>query len=86
MFNQISTEVRDQILTRVKEGKQRVSVIALEFGISPRTIYAWLSKGVDGINRHQLELNKLKRENLQLKQIIGELMFEKSRGKKARHD
>lgn len=85
MFNQISSDVRDQILARVKEGKERVSVIASEFGISPRTIYSWLSKGIGGINRDQLELNKLKRENLQLKQIIGELMFEKSRGKKARH-
>jgi len=82
MFHSISKDVRDQVLARVKEGKEKVSVIAEQHGISPKTVYGWLSKGVDGINRDQLEINRLKKENLQLKQVIGELMYEKNRGKK----
>ncbi len=85
MFKPISKDVRDQVLARVKEGKEKVSIIAEQFGISSKTVYGWLSKGVDGINRDQLEINRLKRDNAQLKQIIGELMFEKSRGKKDRN-
>lgn len=77
----ISSDVRDQILARVKEGSVRVSVIASEHGISPRTIYGWLSKGIGGINRDQLTINRINKENLQLKQMIGELMLEKKRKK-----
>ena len=83
MFRSISKDIREQILVRIKEGKEKVSVIAEQHGISPKTVYGWLAKGVDGVNRGQLEVNRLKRENQQLKQIIGELMFEKNRGKKS---
>ena len=83
MYKLISKDIRDQVLARVKEGKEKVSVIAEQHGISPKTVYGWLTNGVNGINKDQLEINRLKKENQQLKQIIGELMFEKNRGKKS---
>jgi len=82
MATSIPNDIREQILARVREGKEKVSVIAEQHGISNRTIYGWLSKGVDGGNRDWLEINRLKKENLQLKQMIGELMLEKKREKK----
>lgn len=82
MFKPIPKDIRDQILARVKEGKEKVSVIAEQHGISAKTIYTWLSKGIDGGSRDLLENNRLKKENLQLKQMIGELMLEKKREKK----
>jgi transposase-like protein len=82
MFHSISKDVRDQVLARVKEGKEKVSIIAEQHGISPKTIYGWLSNGVDGGNRDWLENNRLRKENLQLKQMVGELMLEKKREKK----
>lgn len=82
MFKSIPKDIRDQVLARVKEGKEKVSVIADEHGISPKTIYTWLSKGIDGGKSDWLENNRLKKENLQLKQMIGELMLEKKREKK----
>jgi transposase-like protein len=82
MYKSISKDIRDQVLTRVKEGKEKVSVIAEQHGISPKTVYGWLSKGVDNVNRDQLIINRITKENLQLKQMIGELMFEKKREKK----
>ena len=84
MFHSISKDVREQVLARVKEGKEKVSVIAEQHGVSNRTIYGWLSKGIDGGNRDWLENNRLKKENLQLKQMIGELMLEKKREKRLR--
>jgi len=82
MFRSISKDVRDQVLARVKEGKEKVSIIAEQHGISPKTIYGWLSNDVDGGNRDWLENNRLRKENLQLKQMVGELMLEKKREKK----
>jgi len=45
MYKSIPKDIREQILARVKEGKEKVSVIAEQHGISSRTIYDWLSKG-----------------------------------------
>ena len=84
MSTSIPNDIREQILARVREGKEKVSVIAEQHGISNRTIYGWLSKGVDGGNRDWLETNRLKKENLQLKQMIGELMLEKKREKRSK--
>ena len=81
----ISKETREQILARVKEGKDNISVIAEQHGITARTIYAWLSRGLDGASSTWLETSKLKRENDNLKMIIGQLMLEQDRGKKGRH-
>jgi len=82
MATSIPNDIREQILARVREGKEKVSVIAEQHGISNRTIYGWLSKGINGGNSDWLENNRLKKENLQLKQMIGELMLEKKREKK----
>ncbi len=84
MSQLISKDIREQVLARVKEGKEKVSTIAEQHGISDRTIYAWLSKGVDGGNRDWLENNRLRKENLQLKQMVGELMLEKKRRLKSK--
>jgi len=82
MYKSIPKDIREQILARVKEGKEKVSIIAEQHGISAKTIYTWLSKGMDGGKSDWLENNRLKKENLQLKQMIGELMLEKKREKK----
>ena len=82
MYKSIPKDIRDQVLARVREGKEKVSVIAEQHGISPKTIYGWLSSGVNGCNRDWLDNNRLRKENLQLKQMIGELMLEKKREKK----
>lgn len=82
MFHKIPKEVREQILSRVREGREKVADLANQHGISAKTIYGWLSSGIDGSNSQWLENNRLKKENTQLKQMIGELMLEKKREKK----
>ena len=70
------------MLTKVREGKTVREASEL-FGVATRTIYEWLAKNTDGGGSGlSLENSKLKRENHQLKQIIGELMLTTSRGKK----
>jgi hypothetical protein len=45
-------------------------------------IYRWASSGIAGAKGNIFEVNRLKRENQQLKQIIGEMLYQKERGKK----
>lgn len=79
--NVISADVKRQILDRIKQGGASISQIAQEHGISNRTIYGWLSKGATSAPSW-LELNKLKRENAALKELLGRVMLETELSKK----
>ena len=70
----INSEVKKEILDKVKSGKT-VKEVATQYGVSDRTIYAWLKVGVvDTIS--VLELGKIKKENQLLKEIVGALTIE----------
>lgn len=76
----IAAEVKSEILDKVKSGGS-VSKIASEYGISNRTIYGWLSrKAFSSVS--VVEYNRIRKENDQLKQIIGILTFEVEKLKK----
>ena len=81
----ISKDIKDQVLTRVREGKETVVEIARQHGLQVNTVYGWLNRSMGG-GSPVLEIAKLKKENRSLKQIIGRLMLEMERGKKNRHD
>ena len=70
----VSADVKRQILDRVKEGGKSISEIAEEHGVSNRTIYGRLSKGATATPTW-IEVNKLKRENSALKELIGNLTY-----------
>jgi len=78
----INSEVKKEILDKVKSGKT-VKEVATQYGVSDRTIYAWLKVGVvDTISA--LELGKIKKENQILKEIVGALTIELEKLKKKR--
>jgi len=76
----INNEVKQEILGKVKAGEE-VKKIAAQYGVSDRTIYAWLKKGVTN-NVSVLELGKLRKENQILKEIVGILTVEVEKLKK----
>lgn len=76
----IAKEVKEEIIEKVKEG-EKVAQLAEQYGISDRTIYAWLKRKALG-TISLLEHNKLKRENQLLKEIIGILTLELEKSKK----
>lgn len=78
----IKKEIKEEILNKVREGKTPVITIAKQYGITDGAIYYWLRQGIGGITSQVLDNNRLKKENEALKKIIGELVLEKSRGKK----
>lgn len=80
-FRFIPKEIKEQILKRIKEEGITVSQAAADAGISTKTIYNWMrSKTVtDG---SILEISRLKRENKELLEIIGELTHDLKKSKK----
>lgn len=81
MRNKIAKEIRDEVLGKTRTG-DKVTALAEQYGISIKTIYGWLRKetGEDVVSI--LKYNKLKRENEELKRLVGELTLNMSSGKK----
>jgi len=81
MVKRIPKKLREEILAKVRLG-EKVKAVAEQYGISDRTIYGWLHKqtGEDVVS--VLKYNKLKKENQELKRLIGELTLDMSLGKK----
>lgn len=74
--------MKEEVISKIKtEGITAVEA-AKRYGIEVNNIYRWVSSGVAGAHGNLFEVNRLKRENRELKQIIGQMMFEKERGKK----
>ena len=79
----IPKEIHDEVVAKIKAGS-KVAEIAATYGISTKTIYHWLSVDSDGEEIVSLvKYSKLKRENEELKKIIGTLTLDMSWGKKA---
>lgn len=75
-------KLKEEIIGKIKtEGITAVEA-AKRYGIDVNNIYRWVSAGVGGAKGNLWEINRLKKENRELKQLIGQLMFEKERGKK----
>lgn len=81
MFKAVPKEIKEEILVKIKEGKKAPD-LATQYGISTKTIYNWLSRLVTP-EVSLVEFNRLKRENEELKRIIGmmalDLELEKKR-------
>lgn len=77
----VSHEIKEEILDRIKNKGLSVSETAEEYGLATGTIYSWLgTKAKRSVTL--LQYNKLKCENEQLKQVIGDLTLKLSREEK----
>ena len=76
----IATEVKEEILGKVKAGEV-VTGLAKQYGVSDKTIYNWLRKKAVG-TVSLLEYNHLRKENQMLKEIVGVLTVELEKVKK----
>ncbi len=73
----IAKEIKDEIINKLKHGGLSVMDAAKQYGISDKTIYNWLGAKAKGAVS-LLEHNKLKKENDQLKQLIGDITLKLS--------
>ena len=83
MSKRIPQEVKDEVLGKIQSGESVADVSSM-YGISSKTIYVWLSASTGSPEVPLLKHNKLKRENEELKRIIGMLTLDLSREKKGR--
>ena len=81
MAQYISDDKKKEIVGKVRDDGKPVSVLAVEYGVSTKSIYTWLREGVKGDNS-VLEIGRLKRENEMLYGLLGKLTAEASRSKK----
>ena len=80
MFKSVPKEIREEILSKIKVG-QKAPSLAQQYGISAKTIYGWLAKMV----APEITLaayQRLKRENTELKRIIGMMALDLEQEKK----
>lgn len=81
MAKPIDETIKEQVLLDIKNG-MKVTEAAAKYGISDKSIYKWLGMQADNTGTSALEVARLRRENQELKQLVGLLTLEKSRGEK----
>jgi transposase-like protein len=77
----IAPELKEQIINRIKNEGVTVMQAAKDHGLAEGTIYTWIARKVDG-GPTQSEIIKLKRENDQLKILLGEITLKLSETQK----
>lgn len=82
MGKHIEQSTKDLVVASIKQDGLTVVEAAAKFQVSTKAIYRWLTEHSDNGHTSILEMNKLRRENQQLKEIIGLLMLNQERTKK----
>ena len=79
----IAPEIKEQILHRIRTEGLSAAQAAREHAVSLPTVYAWLRRSTV-LPSNILQVNKLRRENEDLKRLLGEAMLMNERSKKNR--
>jgi len=75
-------KLKEEILTKIRDEGMRVADAAINYGVSSKTVYAWLrSNVVNGNTSLVLQVNRLKKENEQLYKLLGRATAELNRPK-----
>ena len=79
----VPKEIKNEILAKVKGG-EKVTDLARQYWISDKSIYTWLHQDTGDQVISIIQYNRLKREDEELKKLIGELSLKLSLGEKNR--
>ncbi len=81
-FRVIDPAVKAEVIEQVRNNGMPVSEAAAKYGITSRTIYSWLRKGIVNSDRNIiLENNRLKKELEIAYRIIGRFTADAQRSK-----
>lgn len=78
----ISKEIKNEVLAKARAG-EKVAELANQYGISDKSIYTWLRQDTGEEVVSWIKYHKLRRENEELKRIIGEITLDASWKKKS---
>ena len=79
----IQKEIKTEIIAKVKGG-EKITELAKQYAVSDKSIYTWLHQETGDQVISPVRYNRLKRENEELKKLIGELSLKLSLGEKNR--
>lgn len=79
--HRVAPEVKEQILSRIKNDGLTIKQASTDHGIPESTIHTWIARKTDG-QPSLGEIIKLKRENDQLKILLGEITLKLSETQK----
>jgi transposase-like protein len=79
--HRVAPEIKEQIINRIKNEGVSVADAARDHGLSENTIYGWIAKKVDS-QPTLSELLRLKKENRQLLELVGEITLKLSETQK----
>lgn len=83
-FRVIPKELKDQILSRIKNDGVSVTQASKDHGVSSKTIYTWLNHNLDkALSYH--DFAHLRKQNQDLLVLIGQLTLEIKKLKKNRN-
>jgi len=68
----VAKEIKTEILAKAKAGEKVVD-LAKQYAVSDKSIYTWMHQETGDPVVSVIQYNKLKRENEELKKLIGEL-------------
>jgi transposase-like protein len=81
MGKQHSEELKQQVLQDIKNGA-RVAAVCEERALSSKTVYKWLRNQADNTGTSSLEVARLRKENQELKELVGLFALQKKRAEK----
>ena len=81
MAKHIDNAIKQKILEEIKNGS-KVSEVSMKYNVTDNTIYAWIKVQADNTGTSSLEVAKLRRENQELKELVGLFALEKKRAEK----
>lgn len=79
--SRVAPEIKEQILNRIKNDGVTIKQAAQDHGIPESTIATWIARRVDG-QPSLGDIIRLKRENDQLKLLLGEITLTLSQSQK----
>lgn len=77
----VAPEIKAQIINRIKNDGITVVQAAKDHGVSEATIYGWIAKKIEG-QPSLSEVIRLKKENHQLLELVGEITLKLSDAQK----
>lgn len=78
----ITPEIRAKILSSIKDDGVAIAEAAKTYDLAEDTIRRWLRGTMDNAHTSSSELQRLRRENQTLKEVIGNLLLEREFAKK----
>lgn len=80
-FKFVPKEIKEEIIAKVKQG-EKVAALAKQYGVSDKSIYTWLRQQTGEQIVSIVQYNRLKRENEELKKLVGDITLKMKLGEK----